>query len=131
TLNRLAISKSIGTVVQPQKGYVPPPLVGIWSRWPYFHNNSEPNLCAVLTPGPKRPKRYYARAAQAPKLPYFDAECNGYPLTRDGVDRELEFDTTRRGQGAMGHDEGIFSVNGESQLTRQETLKLISFLQTL
>ena len=35
-LNRLQISQDIKTVVEAQKGYVPPPLEGIWSRWPYF-----------------------------------------------------------------------------------------------
>jgi mono/diheme cytochrome c family protein len=44
-LNPLRISQEFGIVIKPQQGYVPPPLVGIWSRWPYFHNNSVPNLC--------------------------------------------------------------------------------------
>ena len=47
-LNNLALSQESGVVIKPQHGYVPPPLVGIWARWPYFHNNSVPSLCAVL-----------------------------------------------------------------------------------
>jgi mono/diheme cytochrome c family protein len=43
SLNKLAISKWMKTTVIPQEGYIPPPLVGIWARYPYLHNNSIPN----------------------------------------------------------------------------------------
>ena len=55
-LNRLAISKWMKTVVVPQEGYVPPPLVGIWANYPYLHNNSIPTLCDLLSPVEKRTK---------------------------------------------------------------------------
>src|SRR5690606_10217377 len=62
-LNPLEFSREFGIVIKAQKGYVPPPLVGIWARWPYFHNNSIPNLCALLTAGSERPQTYYAGPA--------------------------------------------------------------------
>lgn len=48
-LNELSISKKNNIVIKEQNGYVPPPLVGIWARWPYFHNNSVPTLCDLQT----------------------------------------------------------------------------------
>ena len=46
--NRLKIFKDNGISLEPHPGsYVPPPLVGIWARWPYMHNNSS---CSVLHP---------------------------------------------------------------------------------
>lgn len=133
-LNKLQISKDYAISVIAQKGYVPPPLVGIWSRWPYFHNNSAPNLCAVLTATNQRPKFYYAGAAND-KNTDFDVECNGYP---EGDKAPLEwkkdilfYDTNREGLHNTGHDEGIFLKGGQEILTSQDKKDLIRFLQTL
>ncbi len=134
-LNRLAISKAIGTVVEPQTGYVPPPLDGIWSRWPYFHNNSIPNLCALLTPGKKRPVTYVAGPA-INKSTDFDHECVGYPLGAAvpeewKEDKEYVFDTRKEGLSNKGHDERIFIKEGKEIYTRAQKLELIEFLKTL
>lgn len=134
-LNKLAISKTIGTVVVPQKGYVPPPLDGIWSRWPYFHNNSAPSLCAVLTPGPKRPVTYWAGPAKD-KARDFDQDCVGYPLgpktpTEWKKDPEFLYDSRKEGLSNRGHDENIFLKNGKEIYTQTEKLELIEFLKTL
>ena len=58
-LNKLTLSKKMNTVVEPQEGYVPPPLVGIWMRYPYFHNGSAPTLCDVVTRPSQRTKVFY------------------------------------------------------------------------
>ncbi len=134
-LNRLKISKTIGTVVEPQKGYVPPPLDGIWSRWPYFHNNSIPNLCALLTPGPKRPKTYVAGPARN-KQTDFDQECVGYPLGDRAPDAwkkdpEFLYDTSHEGLSNRGHDERIFLKDGVEIYSQEEKFELIEFLKTL
>lgn len=133
-LNRLEISRKYGVLVQAQEGYVPPPLVGIWARWPYFHNNSIPNLCALLTPGPQRPKVYYAGAANDPKTD-FDFDCNGYPLgakTPNNWKKDvLRFDARRKGMSNLGHDDTIFIKDGREVLTPQNKKDLIRFLQTL
>ena len=134
-LNRLAISKTIGTVVEPQKGYVPPPLDGIWARWPYFHNNSVPNLCALLTASSKRPKTYVAGPAKD-KERDFDQECVGYPIGDKAPnewkkDPDFFYDTKKEGLSNRGHDEGIFLKNGKDIYTQTEKLELIEFLKTL
>lgn len=133
-LNDLQISKSNRTTVQAQKGYVPPPLVGIWARWPYFHNNSVPSLCALLTASKHRPKYYFFGEAQDPQRD-FDFECNGYPIGKktpsDWKKSEFFYDTTRSGMKNTGHDEGIFLKNGKELLSIQDKRALIQFLQTL
>ncbi|MFN8846488.1 MAG: hypothetical protein ACK5V3_10525 [Bdellovibrionales bacterium] len=134
-LNRLEISKNYGIKIEAQVGYVPPPLVGIWARYPYMHNNSMPNLCAVLTPSEERPKIYFSGPAENTKTDY-DFECGGYPVgdktpalwTRK---REHLFDTRRPGLSNQGHDNKIFIKNGQNILTRQDRLDLIQFLLTL
>jgi mono/diheme cytochrome c family protein len=134
-LNRLAISKALGTVVEPQKGYVPPPLDGIWARWPYFHNNSVPNLCALLTPAPGRPVTYVAGPAKD-KATDFDQECVGYPLGDRAPlewrkDPEFLYDTRKEGLSNSGHDQRIFLRDGQEIYTKEQKLELIEFLKTL
>jgi hypothetical protein len=134
-LNRLRISKANNIKVEVTQGYVPPPLVGIWARWPYFHNNSAPSLCAVLSPNSERPKSYFAGEAQN-KSTDFDNECVGYPIgeqtpkawKRDG---SRFFDSTRKGLSNRGHDEGIFLKDGQDLLSKNDKMDLISFLKTL
>ncbi len=134
-LNRLQISKALGAVVEPQKGYVPPPLDGIWARWPYFHNNSIPNLCALLTPGPKRPKTYWAGKALR-KERDFDQDCVGYPMGEKTPaewkkERDYFYDSTKEGLSNMGHDERIFMKEGREIYSSEEKFELIEFLKTL
>lgn len=134
-LNRLAISKSIGAVVEPQNGYVPPPLEGIWSRWPYFHNNSIPNLCALLTPAAKRPAIYVSGPA-IDKETDFDQECVGYPLGAKAPkawkqDPEYVYDTRKKGLSNKGHDDKIFIKDGKEIYTKTQKMELIEFLKTL
>ena len=47
--------------LSPQKGYVAPPLDGIWATAPFFHNGSVPTIAAVLDSS-KRPT-YWARTS--------------------------------------------------------------------
>jgi len=133
-LNNLAISQKNGIKIKAQKGYVPPPLVGIWARWPYFHNNSAPSLCAVLTAGKNRPKVYYSGEALDPEKD-FDAECNGYPLGKKTPSSwktsKYFYDSRKVGLGNQGHDEDIFLENGEELLLPEQKRALIRYLQTL
>jgi hypothetical protein len=134
-LNSLQISKSIGTVVEPQTGYVPPPLDGIWSRWPYFHNNSVPNLCALLTVSQKRPVTYWAGKAND-KDRDFDQECVGYPLeektpTEWKKNKDQFYDTRKEGLRNSGHDVGIILEDGVEIFSDSEKMELIEFLKTL
>lgn len=133
-LNRLKISKMAGTIVEPQKGYVPPPLEGIWARWPYFHNNSIPNLCALLTASKDRPQTFYMGEA-LDKNNDFDRKCNGYPLDDKTPQKwktpDYFYDTKKLGMTNQGHDEGIFLKEGRELLSSQDKLDLIEFLKTL
>jgi hypothetical protein len=134
-LNRLKISKTIGTVVSPQKGYVPPPLVGIWSRWPYFHNNSAPTLYDVITPDFKRPSTYIAVASQN-KETDFDLLKNGYPSSlkiREPYrsDKKYFYNTKVIGLSNQGHTKMLIDESGNEIMTHNEKLELIEFLQTL
>lgn len=134
-LNRLKISRTIETVVEPQRGYVPPPLVGIWARWPYFHNNSAPSLCAVLTKGSDRPVTYVSGPAVDARRDY-DSDCGGYPSVERAPEawrrsREHLYDTRKKGLSNRGHDEGVFLKDGQELMTPAQKRELIEFLKTL
>ena len=63
------------------KGYVPPPLVGVWATGPYFHNGSVPTVEAVLN-SELRPEIW--KRDQSPHA--YDRERLGFvstPLTRE------------------------------------------------
>lgn len=134
-LNRLRISKKIGTVVIPKKGYVPPPLVGIWARWPYFHNNSVPTLYDVITPETKRPKSYIATPAIDKEID-FDALKNGYPAASDIRDefkknKDYMYDTRKIGLSNKGHTKMLLDQNGVEKFNNTQKLEIIEFLKTL
>ncbi|MCR9164074.1 MAG: hypothetical protein ACE37F_01760 [Nannocystaceae bacterium] len=128
-INDLALSEKYDLVLTPQDGYVPPPLEGIWARWPYFHNNSAPSLCAVLTPADQRPVVYqYGNVTNG--AVDFDSGCNGYPLDAPPHFDQV-FDTTVAGLSNMGHDEGILMDGAQERFSAAEKTDLIRFLQTL
>lgn len=135
-LNPLKISQANQIVIKPQQGYVPPPLVGIWARWPYFHNNSAPNLCAVLTASDQRPRTYAAGEALDRDKDY-DWDCVGYPTGAKTPSHwktkyaEAFYDTRRPGMNNIGHDEGIFLKDGKELLSPQDKRDIIEFLKTL
>lgn len=127
-LNRLQISQNIKTVIAPQKGYVPPPLEGIWARWPYFHNNAIPNLCALLSPQNERPMTYVAGKAIDKKTD-FDQDCVGYPLgdrapAAWSKNKDYLYNTKLEGLSNAGHTAGI-------NLSKEQKSELIEFLKTL
>lgn len=134
-LNALAISQRNNILIKPQQGYVPPPLVGIWARWPYFHNNSIPSLCAVLTRSENRPVTYISGEANSPTTD-FDDTCNGYPKIENVPrswknNKEALYDTRREGMGKQGHDEGVFLRNGTELFSDRDKQDIILFLKTL
>ena len=134
-LNRLKISKTLGTVVKEQPGYIPPPLVGIWSRWPYFHNNSVPTLYDVITPAPKRPKTYIAVKAEDKEVD-FDKEKNGYPRkefirSEYRNNRDYFYDTSRVGMSNSGHTKMLLDENGNEKFNHNDKIAIIEYLKTL
>lgn len=134
-LNRLKISKSIGTVVEPQMGYVPPPLVGIWARWPYFHNNSVPTLYDVLTPSELRPKSYIAVPSKSRNTD-FDSIKNGYPRPSNirepyRSDKDYFYNTKIKGLSNAGHSKMMRNEDGSEKFSHMQKLQIIEFLKTL
>jgi hypothetical protein len=134
-LNKLAISKTMKTKVVPQIGYVPPPLVGVWSRYPYLHNNSIPNLCALVNPPKKRPTSFYQGPSVDAKTD-FDFECVGYP-TGEKIpkvwlkDTESLFKTTTPGLSNTGHYQMFLDKNGNELYSEADKKDLIEYLKTL
>jgi hypothetical protein len=125
-LNRLAISRDHGVWLEPTGGYVPPPLVGIWSRYPYLHNRSVPNLCELLKPEAERVTRYYVGATETIATD-FDHACVGYPLVdvpRAWKTRERLYRTGWPGLSNAGHNMFVDAAESDKR-------DLIEFLKTL
>lgn len=134
-LNRLVLSKAYRVKVVPQKGYIPPPLVGVWARWPYLHNNSIANLCELLTVESQRSSSYWAGAAKNKRLDY-DQECLGYPIKGKTpklwrLDPSKYFDARVKGLSNIGHSKGILERGGEEVFSVVEKKQLLRFLSTL
>lgn len=134
-LNELAISKWMKTEVVPQKGYVPPPLVGIFARYPYMHNNSMPSLCDVLSSPEERTKVFYQGPADDP-VRDFDSDCVGYPTGSDipeewKKEKHARFNTSREGLRNTGHSRMLKDKSGNYNLSRESRADLIEFLKTL
>ncbi len=134
-LNQLQILQDAGSVFVTEPGYVPPPLDGIWARYPYLHNNSVPTLCDLLAPADERTPQFYQGPADDPETD-FDADCVGYPVG-DAIpdswleDAEARFDTTVPGLSNRGHDEMLRDDAGDWVLNTEERAQLIHFLKTL
>gem|GEM_PF-223991 len=134
-LNGLAISQQMGTVVEVQSGYVPPPLEGIWARYPYLHNQSVPTLCAMLLPASERPTSFWMGPSDDPETD-FDADCVGYPVG-DAIPESWKanphahFDATLPGLTNTGHDAWLVDDDGQPRYDAAERADLIAFLKTL
>ena len=105
----------------PTKGYVAPPLDGIWATAPYLHNGSVPTLDDMLN-STKRPK-YWSRTFDN-KADY-DAVKIGwkYKIESSKVDINT-YDTSIYGYGNTGHIYG-------DKFTADERKAVIEYLKTL
>lgn len=113
-----------------RRGYVAPPLDGIWATAPYLHNGSVPTLEHLLN-SPTRPTRF-TRSFQTDDADY-DHVRVGWKIThvekeRDASTHPLErrkiYDTAQPGRGNQGHTYG-------DKLTDEERKALIEYLKTL
>jgi cytochrome c553 len=114
-----------GVVVEP-KGYVAPPLDGIWASAPYLHNGSVPTLWHLLRPDARpvawrRTPEGYDRARVG-----LEVEERGAvpPGIEDPWERRSWFDTTRPGKRAAGH---LFPT----VLSEAEREAVLEYLKTL
>lgn len=135
SFNQLAISKWMKTVIEPQVGYVPPPLVGIWARYPYFHNGSIPNLCALLSVEKNRPT-FFVMGPAVNKETDFDQSCVGYPVGNKIpkkwlYDIEAAMNTRKPGLRNIGHTKMLLDSDGNEKFSTADKKDLIEFLKTL
>jgi mono/diheme cytochrome c family protein len=108
-------------------GYFAPRLNGVWSRFPYLHNGSVPNIRALLMPPEQRPKLFSLK--NAGERERFDenalgltvGDSNEAPLNK--TSRQV-YDTSRTGHSNQGHE---FYLD----LTEIERTSVIEYLKTL
>lgn len=104
----------------PFKGYLAPPLDGVWITAPYFHNGSVPTLEAVLNSS-IRPQ-YWSRSFDKPEYNY---ESPGWKFSvyEQATDRTI-YNTMLPGYGNYGHYFG-------DKLSAEERRAVIEYLKTL
>ena len=134
-LNTLHMAKTHNIKIEVQRGYVPPPLDGIFARYPYLHNNSVPSLCALLSPAKSRPKTFVQGPSYDPRSD-FDDECIGYPVGNKIPPswlkiKDAKFDTRKEGLSNIGHEAMLFDESGAERFSAQNKSDLIEFLKTL
>lgn len=133
-LNRLRISKWMKTVVEPQEGYVPPPLEGVFLRYPYMHNNSIPNLCALMMKPSDRPTKFVQGPSLRPE--HYDQDCVGYPIGEKipsdwWKEKDAIFDATKPGLRNIGHSKPFYDEEGNPKMSEIEKRALREFIKTL
>ncbi len=114
------------TVHVDPKGYVAPPLDGVFASAPYFHDGAVPTLWHVLHPE-ARPVAWRRRSSTG-----YDVERVGLDVeTRDvvpaglsGHERRTWFDTTKPGKSAAGH-------RFPDALSEDERRAVLEYLKTL
>lgn len=134
-LNGLRISGEMGTVVEVQSGYVPPPLTGVWSRYPYLHNGSVPSLCALLRPASERPAVFYVGTTDDAATD-LDADCVGFPVGDAAPeawtsDERRRHDTSQPGLSNRGHEDMLLDNEGNEILDEAGRADLIAYLKAL
>ncbi len=113
----------------PARGYIAPPLDGIWATAPYFHNGSVPTLDAVLSPT-TRPRFWTRDFADSTALDrvrvgwQYETLTAAEVLALSATEQRRLYDTTRRGYGNQGHGYG-------EGLSEAERRALLEYLKTL
>lgn len=106
--------------LEPFKGYIAPPLDGVWITAPYLHNGSVPTIEAVLNSA-IRPG-YWSRDFNNPE---YDYEKLGWKFFTHGqaINKSV-YNTTLPGYGNYGHYFG-------DKLSEEERTAVIEYLKTL
>ncbi len=111
-----------GARLVPTRGYVAPPLDGIWITAPYLHNGSVPDLMSLLESS-RRPV-VWRRSFRADD---YDYEKVGWRYEQPELDQDhdtMTYDTRRTGYGNGGHRYGdLFNT--------EERRAVIEYLKTL
>ena len=119
----------------PSPRYVPPPLEGIFTRYPYLHNQSVPTLCELLRPAKWRTAQFWM-GPDANAATDYDPGCVGLPVGAAIPDAwkndpQNQMDTTQPGLSNQGHEAMLLDANGNELLTATQRADLIAFLKTL
>jgi hypothetical protein len=114
--------------LQPEKGYIAPPLDGIWATAPFLHNGSVPSMAALLDSKTRptywtapHPATTYDQAAMGFE---FTALDHGQAMESDPNIKKTIYDTTLLGYGNGGHTYG-------DALSSADRAALIEYLKTL
>ncbi|MEX2578626.1 MAG: hypothetical protein WD342_06175 [Verrucomicrobiales bacterium] len=106
--------------LEPEPGYVAPPLDGVWATAPYLHNGSVPTLAALLDSG-ERPD-YWRRSFKSGD---YDLERVGWKFEEENAGGHKHiYDTSLPGHSAAGHLYG-------DKLTAAERRAVLEYLKSL
>lgn len=114
--------------LEPQSGYVAPPLDGVWASAPYLHNGSVPTVAALLDSS-ARPT-YWTRSFDSTDYDpsalgwKHEALDHGHAGEPSADQRKRIYDTTQPGYGNAGHTFG-------DALSPADRLAVIEYLKTL
>ncbi|MEN8175898.1 MAG: hypothetical protein ABFS23_09055 [Pseudomonadota bacterium] len=117
-----------GAYAQPARGYIAPPLDGIWATAPFLHNGSVPTIEALLDSS-KRPA-YWVRSFDSKDFDtaalgwIYEALPHGKAGAQDRVQRKHIYDTTLPGYSNAGHTFG-------DGLSDTERRAVIEYLKTI
>jgi len=114
------------TVRVEPRGYVAPPLDGVFASAPYFHDGAVPTLWHVLRPD-ARPVAWRRRSSTGYDVERvgLDVEArSAVPAGLDGHERRAWFDTTKPGKSAAGH-------RFPDALSDDEKRAVLEYLKTL
>jgi cytochrome c553 len=107
------------------RGYVAPPLTGIWASAPYLHNGSVPTLSALFSPTKRAAKfQVGGHALDFTNVGINLAADGKFPSNYIPFAQPVWTDTAKAGRGNAGHRFG-------ENLTEQEKRELIEFLKRL
>ena len=122
------------------RGYIPPPLVGVWATAPYFHNGSVPTIAAVLNSKERpaiwareqSPHAYdlsdvgmeYSELSREEYVAYVEQAADAPYKSKVSLGQMFIYDTSGFGRGNGGHTFG-------DSLTVDERTAIIEFLKSL
>jgi mono/diheme cytochrome c family protein len=107
------------------RGYVAPPLSGIWATAPYLHNGSIANLADLLEPSKRYPRFKVGGHALDFDTVGIKLEANGdYPEAYKPFSTPKWVETNQPGRSNAGHTHG-------STLTQPDKAALIEYLKSL
>lgn len=104
----------------PERGYIAPPLDGVWATAPYLHNGSVPNLYTLLKSS-ERPD-FWERDFESDT---YDMDKIGWPYESKSIaDNTDTYDSSIPGYGNEGHTFGDL-------LSEEDRLAVIEYLKNL